>query len=305
MSNEYVRLSIEEVMNIASEHMEEDAVHAQVVLDFAADIEKEVASRCRAQGGSTSDNITQAAANKAAEEGGLPALQFDVETRDELTDDQNQRLDNLRTLNELLICFSSWEPQVCVVGNVRAGDSVNAIRAAIAADRASRQVANKAEVDLSSLFVQTGAEIETVYVNREEEFVRLDDVKALLATPPATTGASTVLTDERIKEIAEQHIRDGGWAISSPVDFARAIEREVAAQAGQVAAPGDFVLMPKEPSHLMIAAMACSQAKDDEGEFPSMLDLLDFSGENKAHAVLKAAYHAAVDAARSPAKESK
>lgn len=91
--------------------------------------------------------ITQAAANKAAEEGELPALKFDVETSDELTDTQNQHVNNLRTLNELLICFSSWEPQVCVVGNVRAGDSVNAIRQAIAADRAARPVANKAEVE--------------------------------------------------------------------------------------------------------------------------------------------------------------
>ena len=165
-------------------------------------------------------------------------------------------------------------------------------------------IANKAEVDLSSLNVQTGADIELVYSNRDEEFVRLDDVKALLTTPPATTGASTardqaleeaanecdqrsmrwlsyvertdyqeraraaeilgkairalkgsvgastVLTDERIDELWSQAYNDALAAagvvlgnadvayMTRPLHFARAIEREVAAQAGQVAVPG-------------------------------------------------------------------
>lgn len=107
------------------------------------------------------------------------------------------------------------------------------------ADRASRQVANKAEVDLSSLNAQTGADIELVYCNRDEEFVRLDDVKALLATPPATTGASkgiemsnpTELPDlDSMKKVITEalgntHIEDGTIAAFDQVvdDLARAV----------------------------------------------------------------------------------
>lgn len=56
----------------------------------------------------------------------------------------------------------------------------------------------------------------------------------------------------------------------------------------------DAVLMPLEPTHEILSAMACSIARDDEGEFPSMSDLLDYSGENKTHTVLRAAYKAAI-----------
>lgn len=52
-----------------------------------------------------------------------------------------------------------------------------------------------------------------------------------------------------------------------------------------------------EPSHAMIKAMAQSQAKDDEGFLPLMCDLLDFSGENKRHTVLKQAWSDAISSA--------
>jgi len=255
---------------------------------------------------------TQAAANKAAEEGELPALKFDVETSDELTDTQNQHLNNLRTLNELLICFSSWEPQVCVVGNVRAGDSVNAIRQAIAADRAARPVANKAEVEpvliakfaggsirdfadfredverLSTADSRTAKHIRKAIYDTIDARVRNSVVAALMgvATPPATTGASTatasidtpefqemmaewfnhddaetaysgihwerivnhinkhnavgastVLTDERIDVLWREAVNfnEQGSKAEMSRRFARAVAREVAAQAGQVA----------------------------------------------------------------------
>lgn len=54
------------------------------------------------------------------------------------------------------------------------------------------------------------------------------------------------------------------------------------------------VLMPLKPTPEIIKAMAESRAVDDEGEFPAMLDLLDFSGENKTRTVLEAAYVAAI-----------
>lgn len=61
--------------------------------------------------------------------------------------------------------------------------------------------------------------------------------------------------------------------------------------------PEGYVLVPVEPDHEIIQAMAESRAVDDEGEFPAMLDLLDFSGQNKTHTVLRAAYAAAITAA--------
>lgn len=47
-------------------------------------------------------------------------------------------------------------------------------------------------------------------------------------------------------------------------------------------------------------AMAESVAVDDEGSFGPLLDILDFSGENKTHTVLRAAWEAGIDAALDP-----
>jgi hypothetical protein len=58
-----------------------------------------------------------------------------------------------------------------------------------------------------------------------------------------------------------------------------------------------WILVPIEPTHEMVSAMSCSKARDSEGEFPALLDLIDFSGENKTHTVLRAAYAAMIAAA--------
>lgn len=55
-----------------------------------------------------------------------------------------------------------------------------------------------------------------------------------------------------------------------------------------------------EVTHEMISAALCSNARDDEGEFPWLIDILDFSGENKARAVVRAALEAALAAAPQP-----
>jgi hypothetical protein len=68
----------------------------------------------------------------------------------------------------------------------------------------------------------------------------------------------------------------------------------------QPAAVEGWVMVPVEPTHAMVKAMSESKARDDEGEFPAMLDLLDFSGENKTHTVLKAAYRDMLSAAPTP-----
>ena len=66
------------------------------------------------------------------------------------------------------------------------------------------------------------------------------------------------------------------------------------------AVPAGYVLVPIEPTQGMITAMSTSKAKDSEGEFPMLLDLIDYSGENKTYTVLKAAYAAMLAAAPTP-----
>lgn len=51
-------------------------------------------------------------------------------------------------------------------------------------------------------------------------------------------------------------------------------------------------VVPVEADYAITRAMAESRASDDEGQFEPMCDLLDFSGENKAHTVLRAAWAA-------------
>ena len=60
---------------------------------------------------------------------------------------------------------------------------------------------------------------------------------------------------------------------------------------------GDWQLVPIEPTQEMISAMAISKAVDDEGEFPMLMDMIDYSGENKTRTVLIAAHKAMLSAA--------
>ena len=55
-----------------------------------------------------------------------------------------------------------------------------------------------------------------------------------------------------------------------------------------------YRVLRTEPDHAMISAALCSVASDDEGSFPCLLDLLDFSGENKAVTVIREALRAAI-----------
>jgi hypothetical protein len=197
--------------------------------------------------------VSPAAANKATEEGELPLWHHNEHSKE-------------------------MHPDPCGEW-VRADTARFAIERAIAADRASRQVANKAEIDLSSLEKFTAKEISERPMFPGIRFVKLAHVEELLATPPATTGASTahyemeftaeldrllsawsdaaengvtshelirekivahvksskpvgastVLTDERIDALWEEAFRHESFKRG----FARAIEREVEAQAGQ------------------------------------------------------------------------
>ena len=66
--------------------------------------------------------------------------------------------------------------------------------------------------------------------------------------------------------------------------------------------PAGWQLVPVEPTHEITAAMLESEAQDDEGKFPSLCDLLDFSGANKALTVVTATYRAGLAAAPAPPK---
>lgn len=61
-----------------------------------------------------------------------------------------------------------------------------------------------------------------------------------------------------------------------------------------------YRLVPTNPDHSSIKAMAESKAIDDEGEYECIMDLIDFSGENKLHTALRFAYFEAVDKAPKP-----
>lgn len=70
--------------------------------------------------------------------------------------------------------------------------------------------------------------------------------------------------------------------------------KQTAAQGG---VPTGWKLVPIDPTHEIISAMLASKAHDEEGSFDALLDLIGFSGENKTHTVLKAAYAAMLAAA--------
>jgi len=63
-------------------------------------------------------------------------------------------------------------------------------------------------------------------------------------------------------------------------------------------------IVPRVATHRMISAMATSSATDDEGEFPALMDLLDFSGENARHTVLRAAYRDVILAAEQETQDN-
>jgi len=60
-----------------------------------------------------------------------------------------------------------------------------------------------------------------------------------------------------------------------------------------------YKMIPLTPTSQIISAMAGSKAVDDEGEFPCLFDLIDFSGENKTNTVLVAAYKAIIESCES------
>lgn len=73
-----------------------------------------------------------------------------------------------------------------------------------------------------------------------------------------------------------------------------------AAAPAPVVTPEEWVLVPRVPAHSIVRAMAESTARDDEGKFEPLGDLIGFSGENKTHTVLRQAWADGLDAAPTP-----
>lgn len=65
-------------------------------------------------------------------------------------------------------------------------------------------------------------------------------------------------------------------------------------RAGLLAAPVPAQPAAQQVTDAMVSAALCSQARDDEGEFPVMIDLLDFSGENKSRTAMRHALECAL-----------
>jgi hypothetical protein len=53
----------------------------------------------------------------------------------------------------------------------------------------------------------------------------------------------------------------------------------------------------------IVQALASSKARDDEGDFPRLFELIDFSGEDKTWTVLRAAAEAALSAVEQDSTE--
>tara|TARA_R100001480_G_scaffold146109_3_gene144577 strand:+ start:5726 stop:6811 length:1086 start_codon:yes stop_codon:yes gene_type:complete len=72
------------------------------------------------------------------------------------------------------------------------------------------------------------------------------------------------------------------------------ISKSLSPRTPAAAVPDGYALVPISPTHDQIKAMSESRATDDDGEFPMVCDLIDFSGENKTHTVLREAYASAI-----------
>ncbi|TCK39690.1 hypothetical protein B0G84_5030 [Paraburkholderia sp. BL8N3] len=114
-----------------------------------------------------------------------------------MTDEQKN------TLRDLLRCFMSWEPQVRVLGNVRADDAAFAIQAAILAASASDRdsSAGSARQAASDAGPVAWFDKELNTVRWKDGLVNADftDGQPFFTRPAAR--ADDALTDEQIKNV--------------------------------------------------------------------------------------------------------
>ena len=122
--------------------------------------------------------------------------------------------------------------------------------------------------------------------------------KAPQPTPePLTPKGETV--PQTVENLQAIMARDAAEMLRMKEEISKLTQKLNQARQRQRPIPEGYVLVPVEPTRELISAMACSVARDDEGEFLPLMDLIDFSGENKTHTVLRAAYKAML-AAKEP-----
>ena len=84
---------------------------------------------------------------------------------------------------------------------------------------------------------------------------REDGALTLCRGPISAQAGPTVLTDERIEQIWDETVTDDAETLKEVrLRFARAVARDVAAQAGQVAVPEGWRLVPVEPTLDMVTS---------------------------------------------------
>lgn len=72
---------------------------------------------------------------------------------------------------------------------------------------------------------------------------------------------------------------------------------EWAAQAAlQAIHDAGFAVVPREPSYEMVRAASESAAHDDEGPYEPLCDIIDCSGEDKTHTIIREALRCAIQA---------
>jgi hypothetical protein len=237
----------------------------------------------------TTQQDTKAAANKAAEEGELPFAELSINQKRALS----EGLSALEAMADIWAAEIRLSEMAQRIADAPAEQRPGTISAMIeqafiegayrhfldqkdAADRAARPVANKAEVEQDKIDAERYRWLRNHGDKEGQPPVMLqgrwhggsngvgfnldEAVDSLMgiATPPATTGASTVLTDERIDRAAlekaiEDRIsaREDKMMVCPPHDvnerliasrnaLTATLDRLFAAQAGQVAAPTDM-----------------------------------------------------------------
>jgi hypothetical protein len=112
-------------------------------------------------------------------------------------------------------------------------------------------------------------------------------------TTPHETIRQALDLARRQNEVASKHKREEGHRA-----IARIRDHHADTIKQALSLLETHAVVPREPKHNLIKAMAESQASEDEGTHQSLCDLLDFSGENKVHIVLTAAYKAMIQAAQ-------
>lgn len=106
--------------------------------------------------------------------------------------------DALATLADLRICFASWQPDVCVLGNVRAGDAVKALDSVLRPEPAHSAPAASDALSLDWITDDMSGIQIVDQVRIQAQFSRIEDdeiVRALGVAVRRLSGAQQAAKD--------------------------------------------------------------------------------------------------------------